>query len=63
MSAKMMEQQIAALQQRVEKLEAKTIAATRHSWRGVVGTLESDDLSREAARLGAEWRARENKRR
>lgn len=29
MSAKMMEQQIAALQQRVEKLEAKTIAATR----------------------------------
>lgn len=59
----MMEQQIAALQQRVEKLESKTKAASRHGWRAVVGTLESDELSRKAARLGAEWRVRENKRR
>lgn len=35
----------------------------KSGWRSVAGTLKDDALSREAARLGAEWRKAENKRR
>ena len=63
MSTKMLEQKLAKLQQRVETLEAKAKPVTKGNWRDAIGMLKDDDLSREAARLGAEWRARENKRR
>jgi hypothetical protein len=33
------------------------------SWRKAFGAMKDDDLSREAMRLGDQWRARENKRR
>ena len=63
MSTKMMEQKLAELQQRVEKREGKVKPVAKSTWREAFGAMKDDELSREAARLGAEWRARENKRR
>ena len=33
------------------------------NWREAFGAVSDDELSREAAKLGAEWRAKENQRR
>jgi hypothetical protein len=63
MSTKMMEQKLVELQQRVAKLEAKVKPVAKSTWREAFGAMKDDELSREAARLGAAWRARENKRR
>ena len=57
----MMEQKLAELQQRVEKLEAEKKPAAKGGWRDVIGFAKDDDLFREAMRLGAEWRAKANK--
>lgn len=62
MSIEMLEQKLAELQQRVEVLEAKVESASKKDWRNAFGILKDDDLSREAARLGAEWRKQENER-
>lgn len=63
MSTKMLEQKLAELQQRVETLEAKVKPAAKSDWSEAFGAMKDDDLSRAAARLGAAWRTRENKRR
>jgi hypothetical protein len=63
MSIRMIEQQLAGLTRRVGKLEALVAQRPKDAWREIVGTSEGDALDRQAAKLGAAWRARENKRR
>lgn len=62
MSIETMEREIAELKQRLEKVEAKVRPLPSQRWRAVVGSVKPNDLTREAARLGAEWRAEENAR-
>ena len=57
-----MEREIAELKLRVEKLEAKAKPVAKETWREAIGTLKDDELSREARRLGEEYRAEQNKR-
>ena len=57
------EREIADLKRRMETLEAKVQPTPSQRWRAVVSSIEPNDLTREAARLGAEWRAEENQRR
>jgi len=59
-STKLMEQTIADLQLRVEKLEAKSQLVAKGSWRETIGFAKNDDLFREAMKLGAEWREKAN---
>ena len=63
MSTEMLEQKLAELQQRVEMLEAKVRPVAKSTWKKAFGAMKDDDLSHAASRLGAAWRARENKRR
>ena len=63
MSTELLEQEIAELKKRMERLEAKVQPAPGQRWRAAVGSIEPNELTREAARLGAEWRAGENERR
>ena len=58
-----MERELAELKQRMEKVEATIHPPASQRWRAVVGTIQPNDLTRQAAQLGAEWRAEENKRR
>lgn len=60
MSTETIEQKLTELTARVERLEAKLKPVAKPTWRDVIGTSSGDELDREAARLGAEWRAREN---
>ena len=60
MSTKIMEQTIADLRLRVEKLEVKSQPAAKGSWREMIGFAKDDDLFREAMKLGAEWREKAN---
>lgn len=60
MSTKVMEQTIADLQLRVEKLEARSQPAAKGSWRETIGFAKDDDLFRKAMKLGAEWREKAN---
>jgi hypothetical protein len=61
-------QEIASLQQRLEALEKDFaemrdrvlgIRPVKKDWRRTVGMMPDDELSREAQRLGAEWRLNE----
>ncbi len=61
MSTELLEQKLLDLTRRVEKLEARPVA--KQTWREAIGTSKGDEMDREAARLGAEWRAQENLRR
>ena len=63
MSLELLEQEIAELKKRMEKLEAKVEPTPNQRWRAVVGSIQPNEWTREAARLGAEWRAQENERR
>lgn len=63
MSTETLEREVAALKKRVELLETKVVLKPDQAWREVAGTIVPDELTREAARLGAEWRAAENERR
>ena len=45
---------------RLERLEQKS---QESRWRKAVGSIKPNELTREAARLGAEWRKAENERR
>lgn len=56
-----MEQTLADLQLRVERLEANRQPAAKGSWREMIGFAKDDDLFREAMRLGAEWREKANR--
>jgi hypothetical protein len=56
-----MEQTIADLQLRVEKLEARSQPVAKGGWRETIGFAKDDDLFRKAMKLGEEWRAKANK--
>ena len=62
MSTKLIEQQLTDLQRRVASLEAAVKTRPRDAWKQIIGISKGQPLDREAARLGAEWRAKENKR-
>lgn len=61
MSTKMMEQKLAELQQRVERLEGKVMPAKKGTWRDAIGFAKDDDLFIKAMRLGAEGREKANR--
>ncbi|WP_395744133.1 hypothetical protein [Prosthecobacter sp.] len=63
MSTKVIAQELVAVRRRLAALEAKVSSAGKPAWQAIIGTAKGDDLDREAARLGALWRKRENKRR
>jgi len=60
MSTKIMEQTLADLQRRVERLEAKRRPAAKGSWREAFGFAKGDKLFREAMKRGASWRQKAN---
>ena len=62
MSTKVIEQQLTDLQKRVASLEAALRRGPREGWKQIVGISKGQPLDREAARLGAKWRAKENRR-
>jgi hypothetical protein len=59
MSAETIEQKLAELTARLERLEKKVQPAAKPTWREIIGTIPDDKISREAARLGEEWRRSE----
>ena len=61
MSTKIMEQTIADLQFRVERLEAISQPGAKGNWRETLGFAKEDDLFREAMKLGAKWREKANR--
>jgi hypothetical protein len=61
-SIKLIERQLTDLRNGVMELEAQVRANPRNAWKKIIGISKEQPLDREAARLGAEWRARENKR-
>ena len=75
MSTKQIEQELDEMKQRLAKLEARVARKPGQAWRETIGALDpkqgwqagfgalkGSTLLREAARLGAEYRAKENKR-
>lgn len=54
--------ELATLKARLDQLEHKAAAPAGQRWRNAVGSIKPNALTREAARLGARWRAAENKR-
>jgi hypothetical protein len=62
MSTKVIEQQLTDLRKRVASLEAAVKPGPRGGWKQIIGISKGHALDREAARLGAGWRAKENKR-
>jgi len=62
MSTKLIERQLTQLQKRVASLEAVVKRQPRDAWKQLIGISKGQALDREAAMLGAEWRAGENKR-
>jgi hypothetical protein len=63
MSAELMEQKLAELQQRVEQLEAREYSSqgpTNGSWQDVIGFAKGDDLFRKAMDLGEVLREQAN---
>ena len=62
MTIELLEREITDLKQRVEKLEAKAKPVAKSTWLEAFGAMKDDDVSREAARLGAEYRAQQNRR-
>ena len=62
MSTKLIEQHLTDLQRRVASLEAAVKPRPRDAWKQIIGISKGQPLDREVARLGAEWRAKENKR-
>lgn len=52
---------LAELERRLEALEAQTFdRKPKGAWRELIGSQVDDELFREAARLGAEWRTKSN---
>lgn len=58
----MLEQELAALKKRMATLETKIEKKAGPTWRDAFGAMKGDSLHRDAAALGAAWRAKENKR-
>jgi hypothetical protein len=61
MSVEAIEQKLAELATRIERLEQTAKPSTKSTWRGVLGAIPDDRISREAAQLGEEWRRSEGK--
>jgi hypothetical protein len=61
MSTKAIEQELLKLQARVNHLEARVASLPEQGWRAAFGMLKGSKFAREAARLGAEYRTRQNK--
>jgi hypothetical protein len=61
MSVEAIEQKLAELTTRIERLEQKDKPSAKPTWREVLGTIPDDGISREAAQLGEEWRRSEGK--
>ena len=61
-SIKLIEQQLTDLKNRVANLEAPVSSKPRDAWKQIIATSKGQRLDREAAKLGAEWRAKENRR-
>lgn len=55
MNAEAIERKVAELAVRLERLEKK-LQPPAKPWREILGTIPDDEISREAARLGEEWR-------
>jgi hypothetical protein len=62
MSTKLIERQLSDLQKRVADLETVVKRNPRDAWKQIIGTSKGQRLDREAAKLGAAWRAKQNKR-
>lgn len=62
MSTEAIEQKLIELTDRVERLEKKAKPVAKPNWREAIGMIPDDEHSREAARLGAEWRKAQNAR-
>ena len=62
MSTATIERELKDMQKRLKTLEELVGRKPRASWRDAFGAMKGDPLHREAAALGAAWRARENKR-
>ena len=60
MSTETLEQTVTDLQRRVAQIETKLFSHSLGGWPAIAGQAKDDDLLEEAARLGAEWRARAN---
>jgi len=58
-SAEAIEQRLADLTARLERLEKKAQPVVKTAWREIIGTIPDDEMSREAARFGEEWRKSE----
>jgi hypothetical protein len=61
-STKVIERQLTDLKRRVASLEAAVRPNPKDAWKRIIGVSKGQDLDREAARLGARWRMRENRR-
>ena len=61
MSTRIMEQTLAELQRRVERLEGKRRPAAEGGWRSAFGFAKGDKLFREAMKRGAKWRQKANR--
>jgi hypothetical protein len=60
MSTNAILEELVGIKARLERLEQKS---QEPRWRKVVGSIKPNEFTREAARLGAEWRKTENERR
>jgi hypothetical protein len=62
MNAHTIEIELADVKNRLAKLESAAGTALG-KWRGAVGSIQPNELTKEAARLGEQWRKQENARR
>jgi len=62
MSTTTIEAELTDLKERVRRLEDAAAPKPAQKWRAAFGSLKGEPLLREAAKLGEEWRAHENKR-
>ena len=60
MSSEAIEQKLAELTARVERLEQRLQPVAKETWREIIGTSQGDEIDREAARLGEQWRRSES---
>ena len=60
MSTEVIEQKLAEMNRRLERLETREQTRSKPDWREAVGAMKDCDLFEEAMRLGAEWRAQAN---
>lgn len=55
-----MGKELADLKDRVARLEKLAGSAGSKTWLAAFGKMKDDEIAKEAARLGAEWRSAEN---